>query len=410
MAGIQDIGYCRADFPVLAETMHGKPLAYLDTASSSQKPQVVIDKMRDVLSYHYANIHRGLYQFSQVTTQEYEAVRGKIAEFIGAGSENEIVFTRNTTEAINLVAQSWGGANLKDGDEIILTGMEHHANIVPWQLLQSRIKFAIKVIPVLADGTLDLEVLPELLSDKTKLVSFVHVSNALGTINPVSRIVKTVRAYNPSIKILVDASQSVVHGTVDVKDLGCDFLTFTGHKLYGPTGIGVLWARPEILDSMPPYQGGGDMIERVSFDGTTFKAAPMKFEAGTPAFVEVIGLGAAIDYVTIIGRENIAAHEKQLLDYAARELSRIDGLTFYGTAQEKAGIVSFKAQWASNADIAMILDQQGVAVRAGHHCCMPLMERFGIDGTIRASIGLYTNQNDINALVQGLKKAKDLLS
>lgn len=410
MAGQQDIGYCREDFPVLAETMHGKPLAYLDTASSAQKPRVVIDAMRDVMSYHYANIHRGLYQFSQVTTQEYEAVRGKAADFIGAASEHEVVFTRNATEGINLVAQSWAAANLKDGDEIILTGMEHHANIVPWQLLQSRINFAIRVIPVLEDGTLDLDAYQSLLGPKTKLVSFVHASNALGTVNPAARIVQMAKAFNPDIKVLVDASQSAVHGSVNVQDLGCDFLTFTGHKLYGPTGIGVLWARSEILNSMPPYQGGGDMIERVSFGGTTYKSGPARFEAGTPAFVEVIGLGAAIDYMTIIGRENIMAHEKQLLDYASRELARIDGLTFYGAAQDKVGILSFKAGWASNADIAMILDQQGIAVRSGHHCCMPLMERFGIDGTVRASIGLYSNQNDINALVQGLRKAKDLLA
>lgn len=410
MAGQQDVGYCREDFPVLAETMHGRPLAYLDTASSAQKPRVVIDAMRDVMSYHYANIHRGLYQFSQVTTQEYEAVRGKAADFIGAASEHEVVFTRNATEGINLVAQSWAAANLKDGDEIILTGMEHHANIVPWQLLQSRINFAIRVIPVLEDGTLDLDAYQSLLGPKTKLVSFVHASNALGTVNPAARIVQMAKAFNPDIKVLVDASQSAVHGSVNVQDLGCDFLTFTGHKLYGPTGVGVLWARSEILNSMPPYQGGGDMIERVSFGGTTYKSGPARFEAGTPAFVEVIGLGAAIDYMTIIGRENIMAHEKQLLDYASRELARIDGLTFYGAAQDKVGILSFKAGWASNADIAMILDQQGIAVRSGHHCCMPLMERFGIDGTVRASIGLYSNQNDINALVQGLRKAKDLLA
>lgn len=409
MAGEQDIGYCRADFPVLAETMHGKPLVYLDTASSAQKPRAVIEKMNDVMSYHYANIHRGLYQFSQVTTQEYESVRGKAAEFINAASEDEIVFTRNTTEGINLIAQSWGGQNLKDGDEIILSAMEHHANIVPWQLLQKRIAFKIKVIPVLDDGTLDMDAYKALLSEKTKLVSIVHASNSLGTVNPVKRIGAEAKAYNPAIRVIVDASQSVVHGAVDVADIGCDFLTFTGHKLYGPTGAGVLWATQELLESMPPYQGGGDMIERVSFDGTTYKTGPVKFEAGTPSFVDVIGLGAAIDYVSIIGRENIIAHEKALLDYAARELARIEGLIFYGTAQDKVSILSFKAQWAANADIAMILDQQGVAVRVGHHCCMPLMERFKIDGTIRASLGLYSNQNDIDVLVQGLKKAKDLL-
>lgn len=409
MAAIQNIDYCRGDFPRLNEPLHEKQLAYLDTASSAQKPFMVIDKMRDVMSYHYANIHRGLYTLSQIATQEYEAVRGKVAEFIN-GSVDEIVFTRNTTEAINLFAVSWGATNLKAGDEIILTAMEHHANIVPWQLLQGRIGFTIKFVPVLKDGTLDFEAFQTLLSDKTRLLAMVHASNTLGTVNPVAQMVKAAKAFNSDIKILVDASQSVVHGGVDVKELGCDFLAFTGHKLYGPTGVGVLWARASLLNDMPPYQGGGDMIERVSVSGTTYKNGPARFEAGTPAIVEVIGLGAAIDYVRMVGRENIVGHEKQLLDYAARELARIDGLKFYGQAQEKVGIVSFTADWASNADIAMVLDQTGVCVRVGHHCCMPLMESFGIEGTVRASIGLYSNQNDIDSLVKGLKKAKDMLS
>jgi len=390
--------------------VNGKPLAYLDTASSAQKPLAVIEKMRDAMSLHYANIHRGLYSFSQVTTQEYESVRRKVADFINAKSENEVVFVRNTTEAINLVAHSWGGANLKAGDEIILTEMEHHANIVPWQLLQARIGFTIKTVPVKKDGTLDLAAFENLINDKTKLIGLVHASNTLGTINPVERMITAARVLNPDLKVLVDASQSVVHGVLDVQALGCDFLAFTGHKLYGPTGAGVLWGRSDILNAMPPYQGGGDMIETVSFGGTTFKPAPMRFEAGTGAFVDVIGLGAAIDYIRTVGRENIMAHEKNLLDYATRELSRIDGLTFYGNAQEKVGIVSFTADWGHGSDIAMILDKQGVAVRTGHHCCMPLMKALGVEGTVRASIGLYSNQNDIDQLVQGLKKAKELLA
>jgi len=409
MVDIPSIEYCRSDFPIFAEKMNGKPLAFLDTASSAQKPQAVIEKMREVMSYHYANVHRGLYNFSQVTTQEYETVRGKTADFLNAHSEREIVFTRNTTEAVNLVAQSWGVGNLTAGDEIILTAMEHHANIVPWQLLQERLQFSIKVVPVLENGTLDFEAFQNLLSEKTKLIAVVHASNALGTINPVERIVKAAKAFNPAILALVDGSQSIVHGEVDVQELGCDFFVFTGHKLYGPTGVGVLWAKEDILQAMRPYQGGGDMIERVSFDGTTYKPAPARFEAGTPAFVEVIGLGAAIDYVRTVGRNNIAAHEKALLDTMTREVAKVDGLKFYGRAQEKVGIVSFTAEWAQSSDIAMILDKQGVAVRAGHHCCMPLMQAFGIDGTIRASLGLYSNENDINALVQGLKKAKELL-
>ncbi|PZQ46560.1 MAG: cysteine desulfurase [Micavibrio aeruginosavorus] len=410
MAVLQDIGYCREDFPILAEPMNGKPLAYLDTASSAQKPSAVIEKIYDTMSHYYANIHRGLYFLSQTATQEYEAVRGKVKDFINAPSEHEVVFTRNSTEAINLVAQSWGAINLQSGDDVILTAMEHHANIVPWQLLQDKIGFSISVAPVLPDGTLDLDAYKELVSPKTKFIGIVHISNALGTINPVEHMIGIARGINPDVKILIDASQSVVHGHVDVQAMDCDFLTFTGHKLYGPTGSGVLWGREEILNAMRPYQGGGDMIERVSFSGTTYKKAPARFEAGTPAFVDVIGLGAAIDYVRTIGQDNIAAHEKELLDYAMQGLARIDGLTFYGATQDKAAILSFTANWAQSSDIAMILDKQGVAVRAGHHCCMPLMESLGIDGTIRASIGLYTNRNDIDSLVQGLRKAKEMLS
>ncbi len=404
------ISLCRNDFPALAEPMNGKPLSYLDTASSAQKPSVVIDKMQTVMSHYYANIHRGLYYLSQVATQEYESVRGKAADFLNAVSEHEIIFTRNTTEGINLVAQSWGRTYLKAGDEIILSAMEHHANIVPWQLLQAQIGIVIKVIPVLDDGTLDIESFENLLNEKTKLIALTHMSNALGTINQVERVVNKARAYNPDIKILIDASQSAVHAEVDVQALDCDFLTFTGHKLYGPTGVGVLWGRLDLLNAMPPYQGGGDMIERVSFEGTTFKESPARFEAGTPAIVEVIGLGAAIDYVQTVGQAAIARHEKNLLDYMMRKLATIDGLTYYGTAQEKGGIVSFTADWAPLSDIAMILDKNGVAVRSGHHCCMPLMQRFGIAGTVRASLGLYSNENDIDSFVAGLKKARDMLS
>lgn len=410
MADIQSIEYCREDFPALSEKVHGKPVAFLDTAASAQKPNAVIDKMSDVMRFHYANVHRGLYRFSQMTTAEYEAVRGKVADFIHASTEHEIVFTRNTTESINLVAASWGGANLKAGDEIILTQMEHHANIVPWQLLADKTGFIIKVVPVLDNGTLDMTAYQSLLSNKTRLVSVVHTSNAFGTINPIDKIIAEAKAFNPAIMVMVDASQSIVHGAVDVRAMGCDFLAFTGHKLYGPTGAGVLWARAEILNAMPPYQGGGDMIERVSFDGTTYKPAPIRFEAGTPSFVDVIGLGAAIDYVRTISAENIVAHETSLLDYAMREMESIDGVQIYGPAKHKAPIISFTTAWAHISDVAMVLDQCGVAVRAGHHCCMPLMERFGIEGTLRASLGLYSNKSDIDALINGLNKAKGMLS
>ena len=406
-----DISTYRQDFPIFGGKMNGKPVAYLDSASSAQKPKIVLDTMRDLYENNYANIHRGLYAFSQETTNMFEAVRGKVSEFINAPSSEEIVFTRNTTEAINLVAQSWGRTNLKKGDEVLITEMEHHANIVPWQLLESQIGIVVKVVPVLDDGTLDFGAFVSLLSEKTKMVAVVHASNAFGTINPVAKIVKAAKEFDSDIMTLVDGSQSVVHGAVNVQDIGSDFFTFTGHKLYGPNGIGVLWGRADVLREMPPYQGGGDMIDTVSFkEPTTFKSAPARFEAGTPAIGEVIGLGAAIDYVSAIGMENIAEHEKRLLDIMMRELSMIDGLTYYGTAQDKVGVVSFTANWAHASDIAMILDQQGVAVRTGHHCSMPLMERFGVDATVRASLGLYSNESDIQALVSGLKKAKEMLS
>lgn len=406
---IADISSYRDDFPSMALEVNGKKLAYLDTASSAQKPRAVMYTMIDAMEQHYANIHRGLYHFSRVTTHMYEGARVKVGEFINAATDKEIIFTRNTTEGINLVAQSWGKTFLKAGDEIILTEMEHHANIVPWHLLKDQIGVIVKFIPVTPEGVLDLSALDRLLTDKTKFVSFVHISNALGTINPAEEIVKKVRAYNPAIKILIDASQSAVHLPLDVQALDCDFLTFTGHKIYGPSGIGVLWGRLDILNSMPPYQGGGDMIETVTLEGSTFKAAPARFEAGTPAIVQAIGLGAAIDYIRAIGIEAIAAHEAALLDYATGRLTSIDGMRYFGPKTGKAGIISFTADWAHASDIAMILDKVGVAVRSGHHCCMPLMKIMGTEATVRASIGMYTNKADIDAFVTGLKKAKDML-
>lgn len=406
-----DVFDCRSDFPILLGTMNGKPVAYLDSASSAQKPKVVLDSLKDLYENNYANIHRGLYQFSQETTLAFESVRSKAAEFINAPSAEEVIFTRNSTEAINLVAQSWGANNLTAEDEIILTEMEHHANIVPWQMLSEEIGFKIKTIPVMDDGTLDYDAFLKLLTPNTKFMGMVHISNALGTVNPVQKFVAAAKDFYRNIKCLVDGSQSVVHGTVDVQSIGCDFFCFTGHKLYGPNGVGALWVRDDILADMPPYQGGGDMIETVSFhEGTTYKSGAARFEAGTPAIAEVIALGAAIDYVRSIGMDNIAAHEKRLLDIMMRDLSTIEGLTFYGTSQVKAGVVSFTADWAHASDIAMILDQQGVAVRTGHHCCMPLMQRLGVDATVRASLGLYSNEADIQALISGLKKAKEMLA
>lgn len=405
-----DFDALRADFPVLQKKMNGKPVAFLDSGASAQKPRAVIDAMRAVMEQDYANIHRGLYQFSQVTTARFEAVRQKIADFTGAPSEKSIVFTRNATEGINLVAQSWGRTFLSPGDEIIISGMEHHANIVPWQILRDQIGVVLKIIPVLDDGTLDFEAFGQLMTNRTRLVSIVHVSNALGTINPVEDMIAAARGFNPEIKILIDGSQAVVHQAVNIAALDCDFYVWTGHKLYGPTGVGVLYGREEILNAMPPYQGGGDMIENVSFEKTVYKNAPGRFEAGTPAIVEVIGLGAAIDYVATIGMTGIAAREQQLLAYGLGRMTEIPGLTLYGPSKNRAGIISFTAEWGHASDIAMILDQQGVAVRSGHHCCEPLMRRFGVDATLRASLGLYSNESDIDRLIEGLSKARELLS
>lgn len=403
-----DISKYRDDFPALKQLMNGKPLAFLDSAASAQKPNTVINAMDAVLKGSYANIHRGLYKISQNLTEDFEAVRSKVAAFIGAKSEKNIVFTRNATEAINLVAQSWGGANLKAGDEIILTQMEHHANIVPWQLLSKNKDIKIKVIPVLEDGSLDLQAFENLLNQRVRLLAFTHVSNALGTINPAKKIIEIARKFNPELKVLVDGSQAVVHTAVNVTELDADFYVFTGHKLYGPTGIGVLYGKSEILNSMPPYQGGGDMIEKVSFAGTTFREAPARFEAGTPAIIEVIGLGAAIDYVQGIGMDNISAHEAALLAYGTERLCEIPGLTLRGTAPDKAAILSFTMEGAHSSDIGMVLDQMGVAVRTGHHCCMPLMEHIGVDAMARASFALYSNRDDINQLVEGLHKVREL--
>lgn len=388
--------------------MNGKPLAFLDSAASAQKPDAVIEAMDKVQREGYANIHRGVYKISQDLTAAYEDTRHKIANFIGADSEKEIIFTRNSTDAINLVAHSWGRVHLKAGDEVILSAMEHHANIVPWQLLRDEIGIEIKVIPFDERGVLDLEVYQNLLSARTKLVGIVHVSNALGTINPVKDIIKTARGYNPQIKVLVDGSQAVVHGSVNVRDLDADFYCFTGHKLYGPTGIGALYGKYEVLQSMQPYQGGGDMIECVTFEKTTYKEPPFRFEAGTPPIVEGIGLGAAIDYVSTIGMENIAAHEAALLEYATAQLVKIGGVKIHGTAPDKAGVISFTIDGMHPSDIGMVLDQCGVAVRIGHHCCMPAMDVMNLDATVRASLGLYSNKADIDQLIGGLKKAKDL--
>lgn len=396
----------KKDFPAL----YDRDIAYLDTASSAQKPWPVIEAMEKAMKDHYANIHRGLYDYSQKTTQDFENVREKTRAFIHAPSKEEIVFTRNTTEAINLVAHSWGMRHLKEGDEIVLTEMEHHANIVPWQLLRDRMGAVIRVVAVTDDGELDLENLQSQLTDRTRLVAYTHTSNVLGTVNPVRKINGIIKKFNPEIKVLIDGSQAVVHGKTDIQAMNCDFFAFTGHKLYGPTGAGVLWGKYELLETMNPYQGGGDMIETVTFDKTTYKAPPARFEAGTPAFVDVIGLGAAIDYVQGFDMQAIAAHENAVLKPIEEALKRRGNIRILGNAKEKAPVLSFTMDNAHHSDIAMIMNQCNVAVRTGHHCCMPLMRRFGIDGAVRVSAGIYNDIADAERFLLGLNKAERLLA
>jgi cysteine desulfurase/selenocysteine lyase len=400
----------RGDFPSMNDDMNGRPLVYLDSGASAQKPRAVIEAMADVTSHGYANVHRGLYQYSSDLTTRFEDVRGRVARFIGALSPDTIVFTRNTTEAINVVAQSWGGANLKPGDEIILTAMEHHANIVPWQMVTERTGATIKVWPITRDGRLDIADLQPLLTPRTRMVAFVHASNVLGTINDVKTITDKIKLFSPDIKILVDGSQAVVHFPVNVSDLNVDFYAFTGHKLYGPTAVGVLYGCAEILNAMPPFMGGGDMIDRVSFAGTTYRDAPHRFEAGTPAIAEVIGLGAAIDYISAIGWPAIAAHETALAGELCVALKSMPGVTIFGPDEHRVGLYSFTCNWAHPSDIAMILYQYGIAVRTGHHCAMPLHDVLGVPGTVRASLGLYNDSTDIEALRAGLVKAREMLS
>jgi len=396
----------KQDFPAL----FGKEIAFFDTAASAQKPQCVIDAMQNVMCNHYANIHRGLYEYSQKTTQEFENVRQKIAAFIHVSSENEIIFTRNATEAINLVAQSWGMANLQAGDEIILTEMEHHANIVPWQLLRDKIGVKIKVIATDDHGDLDLNSLQSCLSNRTRLVTYTHTSNVLGSVNSVIKINKIIKDFNPEIKILVDGSQAVVHSKINLQTINCDFFVFTGHKLYGPCGVGVLWGKYDILSAMPPYQGGGDMIETVAFDKTTYKTPPSRFEAGTPPIIDVIGFGAAIDYLNDLDMPNVTAHENAVMNAVIDVLESHKNIRIMGNPRHRAPILSFTMQGVHHSDLAMVLAQCNVAVRTGHHCCMPLMQRLGVDGLVRISVGIYNDMDDVERLMWGLDKAKALLT
>lgn len=407
VAGL-NISRIRADFPILSREVHGRPLVYLDNAATTQKPQTVIDAISHYYAYENANIHRGVHLLSETATDAYESARQTVQRFLNAEDKSEIVFVRGATEAINLVAQSYGRTHVKAGDEIVVSAMEHHSNIVPWQLLCEERGARLRVAPINDDGELLMDEFEALLNARTRLVAVAHVSNALGTVNSISRIVESAHLRN--IPVLVDGAQAAPHLPIDVRELGCDFYVFSGHKIYGPTGIGVLYGKRELLDAMPPYQGGGDMIRSVTFEKTLFNHVPYKFEAGTPHIAGVIGLGAALNYVTEIGREHILAHENNLLAYGTEALKAVPGLRLIGTAREKAGVLSFLIEGIHPHDIGTILDRHGIAIRTGHHCAQPVMQRFGIPATARASLALYNTVSEIDALVDGIHKLKEVFS
>ena len=398
----------RKDFPILNQKIHGRPLVYFDNAASAQKPRMVMEAMQRFMENDYANIHRGVHELSVRSTEKYEAVRGTVKRFINASSVDEIVFTRGATEAINLVAASWGKTFLKAGDEVILTTLEHHANIVPWQMLRDSLGIKLSIVPLTKEGEVTLEAVKTAFTSRTKLVSLAHVSNAIGTVLPVKEIIRL--AHERGSLALIDGSQAVCHMPVDVKELDADFYVFSGHKLYGPTGIGILYGKHALLKQMPPYQGGGDMIASVSFHETTYKDPPHRFEAGTPAITEVIGLGAAIDYLSAIGMARIAEHENKLLTYATKKLQAINSLEIIGTTPHKAGIISFVMKNAHPHDIGTILDRQGVALRAGHHCAQPLMDYLGISATARVSFGLYNTVAEVDSFIEALHKVQELFA
>lgn len=401
-----DFEKLRADFPLLKQTNRGKPLVYLDNSATNQKPQCVIDTISRYYQNDNANIHRGVYELSERATREYEKTRVEIKNFINAAHAHEIIFVRGATEGINLVAHSYGRVHVKAGDEIIISTMEHHSNIVPWQMLAEDLGAVVRIIPISDAGEIDVEAYKKLFNPRTKIVAVAHASNALGTINPIKEMAKIAHGYN--VPILVDGAQAFPHLAVDVQDLDCDFYVFSSHKAYGPTGIGALYGKGALLETMRPYQGGGDMIESVSFTKTTYNRVPFKFEAGTPDIAGVIGFGAALAYMKKIGMENIAAHEQELLQYATQQLQTVPGLKIIGTAKQKLGVISFVFEDVHPHDIGTILDDQGIAVRVGHHCAMPLMERLNLPATVRASFGLYNTKADIDALVAGVHKVKEV--
>ena len=398
-----DINKVREDFPILSRTVYGKPLVYFDNGATTQKPLCVLDAMREEYLNVNANVHRGVHWMSQQATDLHEAARETVRKFINARSTTEIVFTRGTTESLNLVASSFTEGCMQTGDEVIVSTMEHHSNIVPWQLQKQRKGIVLKVIPMTDEGVLDLQAYEQLFSERTKLVSVTQVSNVLGTINPVKEMIRI--AHEHGVPVMIDGAQSVPHFAVDVQDLDCDFLAFSGHKVYAPTGVGVLYGKEEWLDKMPPYQGGGEMIEHVSFEKTTFERPPLKFEAGTPDFVATHGLAKALDYVSALGMDNILAHEQDLTHYALQQLREIEGMHIYGHAGDSGdAVISFNIGNIHHMDLGTLLDQLGIAVRTGHHCAQPLMDRLGVLGTVRASFGLYNTREEVDTLVSGIKR------
>jgi len=407
-SGTFDVARIREDFPLLKQTVKGKPLVYLDNAATSQKPQAVIDALVRYYTTENANVHRGVHTLSQLATDEYEAARSKVRQFINAAADHELIYVRGTTEGINLVAQTFGRQQVGPGDEIIISGMEHHSNIVPWQILCEEKGARLRVVPINDYGELLVDEYEKLLSPRTRLVSIVHQSNALGTINPMGTIIEL--AHSRGVPVLVDGAQSVPHMTIDVQKMGCDFFVFSGHKLFGPTGIGILYGKAEYLNAMPPYQSGGEMIRSVTFEKTTYNVLPHKFEAGTPNIAGAIGLGAAIDYLNDLGMARINTYEKELLDYGTERLSRIEGLKIIGTAREKGGILSFILGDIHPHDIGTILDTQGIAIRTGHHCAQPVMQRFGIPATARASLAFYNTRAEIDSLVEGIDRVLEVFS
>ena len=404
-----DVARIREDFPILRQTIRGKPLVYLDSGASAQKPRVVIDAMVQAMETQYANVHRGLHWMSERTTDAYEACRDAVAALMNASDRSEIVITSGSTMSMNLVAHSYGRGVLKPGQAVVISAMEHHANIVPWQMLRDSHGIELRIAPITDASELDMEAFERLLEDgKVGLVSITHMSNVLGTVTPAERIVQIAHAHGA--KVMLDGSQAIVHRRVDVQALGCDFYAWTGHKLYGPTGIGVLWARRELLEAMPPFIGGGDMISSVTFEKSTWAQVPHKFEAGTPAIIEGIGLKAAIDYVQSIGYEAMATHEAALTDHALARLGNIEGLKIFGHAQDRGGVISFALDKAHAHDVATLLDRQGIAVRAGHHCAQPLMQRLGVDSTSRASFGVYTTLEEIDVLADTLTRVREFFT